>query len=40
MESCREFTLLEKVERYLIARVFNVTKNPELVFIKLDIENL
>ncbi|TPX27765.1 hypothetical protein FIV49_14500 [Cylindrospermopsis raciborskii GIHE 2018] len=38
--SPKEFSLMETVETYLIARVFNITKNPRLVFIKLNINRL
>ncbi|MBD2519192.1 DUF3883 domain-containing protein [Nostoc sp. FACHB-973] len=35
-----EFALLETAEKYLIARVFNVTSNPTMELIKLEIYNL
>lgn len=38
--SPKEFTLMETVETYLIARVFNVTTNPTLLFMKLNIDHL
>lgn len=38
--SPKEFTLMETVETYLIARVFNVTTDPILLFMKLNIDHL
>ena len=38
--SPNEFSLMESVDKYLIARVFNVTSKPNLKFIKMDIHNL
>ena len=38
--SPKEFTLMETVETYLIARVFNVTTDPTLLFMKLNIDHL
>jgi hypothetical protein len=38
--SPNEFRLMESVDKYLIARVFEVTSNPSMKFIKMNIDNL
>jgi hypothetical protein len=38
--SPNEFALMESVDRYLIARVFNVTTHPSVKFIQLSLDNL
>ncbi|MBD2458616.1 DUF3883 domain-containing protein [Nostoc sp. FACHB-87] len=38
--SSKEFALMETAETYLIARVFNVTTDPTLIFIKLKVDHL
>ncbi|WP_366933194.1 DUF3883 domain-containing protein [Nostoc sp. NMS7] len=38
--STKEFALMETAETYLIARVFNITTDPTLIFIKLEIAHL
>ncbi len=35
-----EYRLMESADRYLVARVFNVTTNPSIKFIKMDIDEL
>ena len=38
--SSNELALMEKANKYLIARVFNVTTEPVMEFIKLAIDDL
>jgi len=38
--SPNEFRLMESVDTYLIARVFEVTSNPSMKFIKMNLDNL
>ncbi|MBG1267486.1 sacsin N-terminal ATP-binding-like domain-containing protein [Nostoc sp. WHI] len=38
--SPNEFALMEIADKYLIARVFNVTTNPTMELIKLEVDNL
>ncbi|PSF37245.1 hypothetical protein C7H19_11020 [Aphanothece hegewaldii CCALA 016] len=38
--SKNEYTLMENAEKYLIARVYNVTTEPMVEFIKLELDNI
>lgn len=38
--SPNEFRLMESVDKYFIARVFEVTSNPSMKFIKMNVDNL